>query len=87
MLYVVEAGFASFGETETANLREYLNRGGFLMVDDFHGSYQWEQFSRWIGAVFPDRDICLLPSQLTSLKVMRPGNNHAGEASWTMRGA
>jgi len=62
MLYVVEAGFASFGETETANLREYLNRGGFLMVDDFHGSYQWEQFSRWIGAVFPDRDIVDLPA-------------------------
>lgn len=62
MLYIVEAGFASFGATETANLQEYLNRGGFLMVDDFHGSYQWEQFSRWIGAVFPDREIIDLPA-------------------------
>ena len=57
LLYVVEAGFASFGDQESANLKEYLLRGGFLLVDDFHGSYQWEQFSGWIGQVFPDREI------------------------------
>lgn len=61
MLYVVEAGFASFGDVESDNLREYLTRGGFLLVDDFHGSYQWEQFVEWIGQVFPDREIVDLP--------------------------
>ncbi len=62
MLYLVEAGFASFGEDETNNLREYLDRGGFLLVDDFHGSYQWQQFADWIGAVYPDREIVDLPT-------------------------
>jgi len=62
LLYVVEAGFASFGDEETDNLKEYLLRGGFLLVDDFHGSYQWEQFRRWIGKVFPEREIVDLPS-------------------------
>lgn len=61
MLYVVEAGFASFSEAESGNLREYLDRGGFLLVDDFHGSYQWEQFEQWIGEVYPDREIVDLP--------------------------
>lgn len=61
MLYVVEAGFASFSTTETNNMREYLDRGGFLLVDDFHGSYQWEQFEGWIKAVYPDREIVDLP--------------------------
>jgi len=61
MLYVVEAGFASFSEPESKNLREYLLRGGFLLVDDFHGRYQWEQFEYWMGNVFPDRDIVDLP--------------------------
>ena len=61
MLYIVEAGFASFGTPETDNLREYLLRGGFLLVDDFHGSYQWEQFDDWISQVFPDREIVDIP--------------------------
>jgi len=61
MLYIVEAGFASFGQAETDNLREYLLRGGFLLVDDFHGSYQWTQFSNWISAVFPDREVVDIP--------------------------
>jgi len=57
LLYVVEAGFASFSEDESNTLREYLDRGGFLLVDDFHGSYQWSQFQDWISAVYPDREI------------------------------
>lgn len=61
MLYIVEAGFASFGPQESDTLREYLLRGGFLLVDDFHGSYQWEQFEDWISAVFPDRDVVDIP--------------------------
>lgn len=60
-LYVVEAGFAAFSQPETETLREYLLRGGFLLVDDFHGSYQWEQFERWIGQVFPERPIVDIP--------------------------
>ena len=62
MLYIVEAGFASFSSTEADNLREYLLRGGLLFVDDFHGSYQWRQFENWMGQVFPDREIVDLPS-------------------------
>ncbi len=61
MLYVVEAGFASFTDPEADNLREYLLRGGFLLVDDFHGRYQWEQFEGWMTRVFPDREIIDLP--------------------------
>lgn len=61
MLYVVEAGFASFTDPEAETLREYLLRGGFLLVDDFHGRYQWQQFEDWMGRVFPDREIVDLP--------------------------
>ena len=61
MLYVVEAGFASFSQTEADTLREYMLRGGFLLVDDFHGSYQWEKFEDWMGQVFPDRPVVDIP--------------------------
>ena len=36
-------------------LREYLLRGGFLMVDDFHGTREWEVFMESMQRVFPDR--------------------------------
>jgi len=61
LLYLVEAGFASFSDAESVKLREYLDRGGFLLVDDFHGSFQWELFEEWIGEVYPDKEIVDLP--------------------------
>ena len=38
-LYAVEVGALRLSEYEASRLREYLLRGGFLMVDDFHGPY------------------------------------------------
>src|SRR5499427_5981004 len=43
-LYGVEVGHWDLGNDLSAKLREYLLRGGFLMVDDFHGSYEWQVF-------------------------------------------
>ena len=45
-----------------AACREYLLRGGFLLVDDFWGSRQWANFHRAFTEVFPDREIVELPS-------------------------
>ncbi|MBZ5631790.1 MAG: DUF4159 domain-containing protein [Acidobacteriia bacterium] len=60
-LYGVEVGYWSLNDEEARQLREYLNRGGFLMVDDFHGNTEWEIFEEGIKKVFPDRDIVDLP--------------------------
>src|SRR5581483_3733350 len=38
-------------------LREHLLRGGFLMVDDFHGVTEWAVFEQSMRRVFPDRPI------------------------------
>lgn len=56
-LYAVEVGRWYLDEAEAARLREYLLRGGFLMVDDFHGSRQWQGFEESMKRVFPDRPI------------------------------
>ena len=56
-LYAVEVGHWTLNEKEGAQLREFLDRGGFLMVDDFHGTYEWEVFQEGLKAVFPDRPI------------------------------
>jgi hypothetical protein len=46
---------------EAARLREYLLRGGFLFVDDFHGDRDWAVFQRGMELVFPDRPIVEIP--------------------------
>jgi len=56
-LYAVEVGQWTLDEKEGAQLREFLDRGGFLMVDDFHGLQQWEIFVEGIRQVYPDRQI------------------------------
>jgi hypothetical protein len=60
-LYAVEVGRWYLSDEEAAQLREYLLRGGFLMVDDFHGSVQWEGFMESMRRVFPDREVVEIP--------------------------
>ena len=50
---MTEVGAASFSAEEGARLREYLDKGGFLWVDDFWGEYAWQAWSREIGRVLP----------------------------------
>ncbi len=55
-IYIIEPGHLEFSEEEVVALRRYLNKGGFLMVDDFWGEDEWDNFYREIKRVFPDRE-------------------------------
>lgn len=55
-VYVAAAGSLTLSDDEVAALRNYLLGGGFLMVDDFWGDEQWQQFYEQIKRVFPDRE-------------------------------
>jgi hypothetical protein len=55
-VYMIEPGSLRFSEEEVVALRRYLLNGGFMMVDDFWGDYEWENFHDEIKRVFPDRD-------------------------------
>src|SRR4029079_11229114 len=43
-MYAVEVGHWSIPDQQAAQLREFLLRGGFLMVDDFHSTFEWQIF-------------------------------------------
>src|SRR5215510_12592875 len=62
--YVSEPGEMRLTEEEVANLREYINRGGFVMVDDFGGQGQgpaeFEAFRDNLIRAFPERDMFVL---------------------------
>jgi hypothetical protein len=56
-LYAVEPGGWYLDEAEAKKLRDYIDRGGFFMTDDFHCQNQWEGFMESFQEVFPDRDV------------------------------
>jgi hypothetical protein len=64
MLYAVEVGHWDLPDNQAGQLRDFLLRGGFLMVDDFHGDEpyhnvysEWQVFLASMNKVFPDRPI------------------------------
>jgi hypothetical protein len=69
-LYAVEVGSLSLSESDTGKLREYLLRGGFLMVDDFHGAFEWRQFESVMVRVFPNRSIQELDNNSEAFHVL-----------------
>jgi hypothetical protein len=59
--YLCEVGFLNLSEKEAHNMREYLLRGGFLIVDDFRGAREFDNFIYQLKAVFPERALEELP--------------------------
>jgi hypothetical protein len=61
-LYAVEPGHWDLTEQEAEALREYMLRGGFMIFDDFHGTYEWAFFMRGLRKIFPERPVVDLKS-------------------------
>ena len=62
MIYSAEAGQLVLNQSDADRLREYIERGGFWMIDDFWGSEEWENFEAEINKVLPDRPIVEIPN-------------------------
>ncbi|HEX2101142.1 MAG TPA: DUF4159 domain-containing protein [Candidatus Synoicihabitans sp.] len=60
-VYMIEPGALTFHPDEVEALRAYLLNGGFMMVDDFWGEGEWQNFYEEIKRVFPDREPVELP--------------------------
>jgi hypothetical protein len=52
-LHMEDVGTLTFTEAEVVALREWLQKGGFLWVDDFWGSAAWDEWVAEIGRVLP----------------------------------
>ena len=53
VIYLVEPGYWELSETGVETLRAYLQKGGFLIVDDFP-YWAWPQFELQMRRGFPD---------------------------------
>src|SRR5579864_2905961 len=74
MLYAVEPGHWKLPDDQAKQLREFIQRGGFFMCDDFHGDElwpdenfpgrtlnEWDSFMNSMRKVFPDREVEEIP--------------------------
>lgn len=59
--YVSEPGEMELTEQEVHNLREFVERGGFILMDDFDGPVQWGQMRSQVLRAFPRRDFAPIP--------------------------
>lgn len=62
MLFMEDVGTADFSDEEVARLREFFMKGGVIWVDDYWGSFAWDNWVRQISRVlspeeFPIFDI------------------------------
>lgn len=59
LLHMTGHGNVFFSETDAENLRNYLNSGGFLHIDDNYGMEPY--ITKELKKVFPDKDLVELP--------------------------
>jgi hypothetical protein len=62
-VYAVEVGHWELTDPQCKRMRDYLLRGGFLMVDDFHGTQEWDTFIASMSRIFPDKPIMELENR------------------------
>jgi hypothetical protein len=60
VVYLTEPGYWKTNPEEIINIRKYLDRGGFLIIDDFHDysgfGEQWYNMYDNMKQVFPERE-------------------------------
>jgi hypothetical protein len=80
--YLSEPGYWFPTDAEVQGLRTYIDKGGFLIVDDFHFEQEWVVFERAMRRVLPDARIDRLDLKhpifnsffpIMSLRVPYPG--------------
>ena len=88
-LFAQQAGRWFLRTDEIERLREYVLRGGFLVVDDFHGEYDWQVMSAALESAFPEWPITPLAEDHPLMNVLYdldqgtqiPGRRHLYRAT------
>ena len=62
MLYMEDVGTIGLQESDINGLRAYLDRGGFLWVDDFWGTAAWDHWEMQFRKVYPNAIWRAMPS-------------------------
>ena len=56
-LYALEVGRGmDLSPEEADRLREFMERGGFLVIDDFWGTREWQNWAYQLSKIFPEKE-------------------------------
>jgi len=61
IVYATEPGYMVLSDKDVVALREYLEKGGFVIFDDFRDPYFWQVFSESMRRMFPNEQLVQLP--------------------------
>ncbi len=96
VLYMLEVGALAMTDAEVEGLRRYLKAGGFLIIDDFWGSWEWTNFEREMQKLLPGHTIVDLPLDHPVfhmlfdvdeiIQVPNVGNGRRGGPTWEQDG-
>ncbi len=82
-----EMGDWKLSGAQIAKVREYLLRGGFLMLDDFWGKSEWDRFMETMREVVPDRQIVDIENPDAIFHIVYDlDNRYQIMGQWAMRG-
>jgi hypothetical protein len=62
-MYAVGVGDWVLSSSQAERLRNFFERGGFLMVDDFHNDGEWEDFMEGVRKIFPNPTVVEIASE------------------------
>jgi hypothetical protein len=88
-LFAQQAGRWSLSDEEIGRLREYVLRGGFVVIDDFHGEFDWQVMSDVLRRAFPEWPITRVSESHPLMEVLYdldqasqiPGRRHLYRAA------
>src|SRR5262245_15834221 len=70
LLLAISVGDWQLSPGHAERLRKYFDRGGFMMVDDFHNEREWAIFMRGIHQIYPNAKIVELDNDHPAFHVM-----------------
>ena len=71
-IFMSDVGWQRLSPRELTALERYLDRGGFLWVDDFWGDAEWENLEQNIGGLRPDWKWRPIPDDHPILRLVYP---------------
>ncbi len=62
-LYAVRPGEWQLTDSQAAKMRDFIDRGGFFLCDDFWGTSEWDVFMESMRRVFPEAEVVDIPDE------------------------
>ncbi len=69
-LFASDVGTMGLTDSEVASLQNYLEKGGFLWVDDFWGTRAWVRFESLLKRIVPDAQVVELTPEHPMMSAM-----------------